>query len=136
MMKATYCFFVFMLLLFSCNQDDDAGQNRASTLNGSWSLVNVSGGFAGVNDAFQIGTITWDFNQNTLELTVTNTNTANVIFDGLPSGTYDYELLTPTDEDASLVINTLSYSIRALSSSQLVLDEGIAFDGFLLSFSR
>ena len=135
-MKSTFYILGLILVVLSCNSDDDAQQNTEPTLFGPWSLVNVSGGFAGVNDDFEIGTITWNFNLENLELTVTNTNTTNVIFDGLPSGTYDYALLTPIDEDASVVINTFSYDITTLSSSQLVLDEGIAFDGFLLTFNR
>jgi len=130
-------FYVFVLALFSvsCNNNDDSMENTDTTLAGSWSLVNASGGFAGVNDDFEVGLITWDFNHNNLELTVTNANTANVIFDGLPSGTYNY-VFTTTGEDVSLVINSIRYDLTTLSSSELVLDEGVAADGFLLTFSR
>ena len=135
-MKTTFYVFILALLSVSCNNNDDSMQNPDTTLDGSWSLVNVSGGFAGVNDDFEVGIITWDFNQDNLELTVTNTNTANVIFDGLPSGAYNYVFLTTTGEDVSLVINSISYDLTTLSSSELVLDEGVAADGFLLTYSR
>ncbi len=135
-MKTTFYVFVLTLLMVSCSNNDDEQQNSNPTLDGSWSLVNVSGGFAGIDYDFEVGLITWVFNQGDLELTVTNTNTTNVIYDGLPSGIYDYEVLTQTGEDTSVVINTFNYTITTLSSSQLVLDEGIAFDGFLLTFSR
>ena len=135
-MKTTFYTLIFTLLLFSCNIDDDTQKNCEPTLNGSWSLVNVLGGLAGINDDFEVGLIIWDFNQENLELTVTNNNTVDVIYDGFPSGTYDYEIITQTNGDTSLIINTISYSITTLSSSQLVLDEGVAADGFLLTFSR
>ena len=135
-MKTLFYFLVLILFTFSCNSDDDAQQNTDSALQGTWSLVNVSGGLAGVNDDFEIGTITWNFNEDNLELTVTNTNTTTVIYDGFPSGTYDYELLTPTEESASVTINSFEYRITTLTSSLLLLDEGVAADGFLLTFRK
>tara|TARA_R110002111_G_scaffold103778_5_gene160986 strand:- start:38604 stop:39026 length:423 start_codon:yes stop_codon:yes gene_type:complete len=137
-MKTTFYILVLMLSTLSCNSDDDTPQNSEPTLNGSWSLVNVTGGLAGVDDDFEIGLIIWDFNQDNLELTVTNNNTANVIYDGLSSGTYDYEVLSTTGEDAYLVIHNfgINHEIITLNASQLVLDEGVAADGFLLTFSR
>lgn len=135
-MKTALYIFLLALCSLSCNSDDDAQQNHEPTLNGSWSLVNVYGGFAGVDDDFETGLITWTFNSSNSEVTVTNTNTTDVIYDGFPSGTYDYELLIPTDEDSSVKINTFSYRITTLTSTQLVLDEGVAADGFLLTFSR
>ncbi|MFK7833260.1 MAG: hypothetical protein AB8B52_08290 [Winogradskyella sp.] len=135
-MKTRLFTLIVVLFLFSCNNDDDAAQNSEPTLIGPWSLVNVSGGFAGIDDDFEVGLITWDFNENFLEFTVTNNNTTNVIFDGLPSGTYNFQVLSTTGEDSQLVTETFSYEITTLTSSQLVLDEGIAFDGFLLTFSR
>ncbi|MFC0603324.1 hypothetical protein [Winogradskyella pulchriflava] len=134
-MKTCFYILALMLLTLSCNSDDDNHQTNIPTLDGEWSLVNVFGGLAGVDDDFDVGTIIWDFDEDNSELTVTNTNTANVVYDGFPSGTYDYELLT-TDGDTSIIINTFTYRITSLTSSQLVIDEGIALDGFLLTFSR
>ncbi|WP_179009574.1 hypothetical protein [Winogradskyella forsetii] len=135
-MKPPFYILVLVVFLFSCNNDDNAPQNTAPTINGTWSLVNVYGGFAGVDDDFENGTITWHFNQDNLELTVSNTNTTDVIYDGFPSGTYDYQILTTTGEDANVVVNSFSYDITVLTQTQLVLDEGVAADGFLLTFSR
>jgi len=135
-MKTTFYILVLMLFTLSCNSDDDTQQNSEPTLDGSWSLVNVTGGLAGVDDDFEIGLIIWDFNQDNLELTVTNNNTVNVIYDGFPTGTYDYEIFTETNGEMSVVINTVSYRVTNLTSSQLVIDEGVVADGFLLLFSR
>jgi hypothetical protein len=135
-MKKTIYIIIITLLTLSCNSDDEASQNEEPSLIGPWSLVNVSGGLAGVNDDFEIGVITWDFNENFLEFTVTNTNATNVIFDGLPTGTYNFRVLSSTGEDAFLVTDTYSYEITTLTGTQLKLDEGIAFDGFLLTFTR
>ncbi|RED46498.1 hypothetical protein DFQ10_101269 [Winogradskyella eximia] len=135
-MKTTFFILVLMLSTLSCNSDDDTQQNSDPTLDGSWSLVNVTGGLAGIDDDFETGLIIWDFNQDNLELTVTNNNTVNVIYDGFPTGTYDYEIFTETNGEMSVVINTVSYRVTTLASSQLVIDEGIVADGFLLTFIR
>ena len=137
-MKNTIYILTFTLLMLSCNTDDNSQQNAEPTIGGQWNLVNVIGGLAGVDDDFEVGLIIWDFNEDNLELTVTNNNTANVIYDGLSSGTYDYEVLSTTGEAAYLVIHNfgINHEIITLNASQLVLEEGVAADGFLLTFSR
>jgi hypothetical protein len=135
-MKTTFFVFVLALLVFSCNDDDDTQQHTDLMLDGSWSLVNVSGGFAGVDDDFEIGLITWGFDHDNWKVTITNNNTVNVIFDGLASGTYDYQLITATGEEIDLVVDSFSFRMTTLTSEQLILDEGVAADGFLLTFSR
>lgn len=135
-MKTPFLFLISLLFLFSCNTNDDAPPNTAPKIDGTWSLVNVYGGFAGVDDDFENGTITWNFNQDNLELTVTKTNTAAVTYAGFPSGTYDYRIFTTTGEDANLVVNSLCYDITRLIHSELLLDEDIAADGFLLTYRR
>ena len=137
-MKNTIYILTFTLLMLSCNTDGNSQQNAEPTIGGQWNLVNVTGGLAGVDDDFEVGLIIWDFNEDNLELTVTNNNTANVIYDGLSSGTYDYEVLSTTGETAYLVIHNfgINHEIITLNASQLVLDEGVAADGFLLTFSR
>ncbi|EPR72257.1 hypothetical protein ADIWIN_2757 [Winogradskyella psychrotolerans RS-3] len=124
-----------MLLAQSCNGDDDAQQNSEPTLNTTWSLINVSGGFAGVDDDFESGIITWHFNNEASEITVINNDTSNAIHSGYASGTYTYEVIT-TPNDTTLVIGNTDLKITTLTSSQLILDEGMISDGFQYTFSR
>ncbi|WP_298893382.1 hypothetical protein [uncultured Psychroserpens sp.] len=135
-MKSYIYLLIFTMFVFSCNNDDDGASNNESTLHGEWSLVNVSGGLAGIDDDFPVGLITWDFNLNAQELTVTNTNVELVIYDGLPTGTYDYSVMTSTGSDATIVINNVNYAVVSITSTSLVLDEGVAADGFLLTYMR
>ena len=137
-MKSKLYILILALITFGCNSDDDAQQDTNATLNGPWSLINVSGGFAGVDDDFEIGLITWDFDIGNLQLTVTNNNTEAVIYDGLSSGDYDYQVLSTTGEVGYLVVHNfgINHEIVTVSSSELILDEGVAADGFLLTFSR
>ncbi|MEH6534780.1 MAG: hypothetical protein V7719_00195 [Psychroserpens sp.] len=136
-MKKYMYLLVFALFAFACNNDDDSSPNNDEfMLNGPWSLINVSGGFAGIDDDYENGLIIWDFNLETQEVTVTNTNVELVIYDGLPTGTYDYSIETITGSNALIVINNQNLAVATLTSTILVLDEGVAADGFLLSFTR
>ncbi|OUR98155.1 hypothetical protein A9Q86_13940 [Flavobacteriales bacterium 33_180_T64] len=134
-MKKYFYVLVFAMVSFSCNNDDDALQNNEPSLNGVWSLVNVSGGFAGVDDDFAVGVITWDFNQEDTQVTITNNNTVNVVHDGFSTGVYDYEIMIVEDV-STIVIENFDFVITTLTTSNLMLDEGVVADGFLLALSR
>ena len=134
-MKTAFYLFVLALLVVSCNSDD-AEQNNTAALEGPWSLVNVEGGIAGVDDDFDIGLIIWNFDSYT-QLTVTNNNTVNVVFDGLPSGIYEYRHLTSGQGDTSFldIVDVSGFRFISSSSSQFVLYDGMV-DGFLLTFRK
>ncbi|MEH1007834.1 hypothetical protein VDP25_08820 [Winogradskyella sp. ECml5-4] len=134
-MKTSFYILALMLLTLSCNSDDDTQQNPAPTLHATWSLVNVTGGLAGVNDDFESGIITWHFNNEPSEITVTNNDTSNAIHSGYPSGTYSYEVVT-TPNDTTVVIENTDLRIISLTINQLILDEGMVSDGFQYTFNR
>ncbi|WP_179353469.1 hypothetical protein [Winogradskyella vidalii] len=132
-MKYQLFILAFTLIFFSCNSDDDAPQSSTTTLHGNWSLINVNGGFPGVNDDFESGLITWNFDDT--EITVTNNNTHNVIHSGYPSGIYTYDVIT-TATDTTLVIENTNSKIITLTNNQLVIDQGVAADGFQYTLSK
>lgn len=134
-MKKYIYAFVIILFTLSCNNDDDCPSNNNPTINETWSLINVSGGFAGVDQDFEVGIISWTFDNETQELTILNTNT-DAVFDGYPSGVYDFEMITTEDSSTIVIDDSINLDINILTSNQLVLDEGIASDGFLYSFIR
>jgi len=136
-MKNYFYLVVLTVFAFSCNNDDDAAQNIGPTLEGSWSLTNVFGGLAGIDDDYENDVIIWDFNLSNQELTVTNTNIETVIFDGLPTGVYDYQVMTNADEEVILIIEGFDFRVSGLTNTTFILDEGaFTSDGFQLSFSR
>lgn len=134
-MKTTLYTLILMLFIFSCSSNDDAQQTAEPTLNGSWNLVNVFGGFAGVDDNFETGVIIWKFNDTDAKITVTNTNTNDVIHSGYATGSYNYEVII-TANDSTLIIENRELKIITLSSTQLIIDEGYVSDGFQYTFSR
>ena len=84
----------------------------------------------------KFGLITWVFNDANWRVTITNKNKTNVIFDGLASGTYKYQLISATDKEVNLVIDSFSFRMAALNLEELILDESVAADGFILTFGR
>ena len=117
------------------NDDDHCEEPQQSSISGTWNLTNVSGGLAGIDDDYESGLITWAFNAETSLVTISNLNTNPVIFDGLPTGTYDYEIDT-TNMPHTITIDFLSLEVAVLTDIQLILDEGMISDGFQLTFNR
>ena len=135
--------FAFMFLLglaffFGCkNNDDDESATQTNTLQGTWHLRNVSGGFAGINVDFDRGEVKWTFNTSTGKLEVeNNVPFANPDFDYtlFVSGTYNYAVTTSGDTKV-LMIEGLSYGTVTVSDQTMTLDEQ-GTDGFLMQFER
>ena len=135
-MKKDICLLLLIVFTLACN-DDDVSSNNEPTLKGQWSLTNVTGGFAGIDDAYEKDVIIWGFNPNDQELTVTNTNIELIIYDGFPTGVYDYQVVNLTGDAVTLMIDDFNFSLSALTDSSFVLQKG-AFveDGFQLTFMR
>lgn len=133
-MKRTFILFIasFSLLFLSCNNDDDPDNNSA-TISGTWSLINVSGGLAGVDEDFDKGLIVWTFNENTSTLTIENNSTGT--FTGYPSGNYNYSLETNNDVE-NITIDNFEMVISSLTENEMIIDEGSILDGFFYKFSR
>lgn len=134
-MKRYIYLLLFTFAVFACNTDDDGTPDNDFPLEGQWSLVNVSGGLAGVDEDFEMGLITWDFEIQTQQVTITNNNTGSV-FDGLPTGVYDFQVLTNGEISSLILDDSYSMVIITLTTSQLVLDEGVAADGFLYTLAK
>ena len=124
------------LVLSSCSvsNNDEPEQNYKSL----WHLINVSGGFAGVNESFELETIIWSFDEATLKLTVANNNQDNAIQDGLDAGTYDYSIIN-TNGESFLVIDGNELGELTFSQAGMQIDEnlkstGNGADGFIYSF--
>lgn len=134
---------ITLLILFcvftltNCKKDDeDICCAYPITLEGSWSLVHIQGGFAGVDDVFENGIVVWYFDTETNTILVENNNIDNtVLYDGLESGTYSYEIVTENETDY-LYIESSNFGVLTYSSFQLSIDSNIGADGFLMVFER
>ncbi|QBZ97943.1 hypothetical protein [Flavobacterium sangjuense] len=123
------------LLLVGCSKDSNTSAH--DTVTGQWKLVNVSGTFAGINNDFPEGMITWDFNPITQTVTVTNNNTDSNLWDVLETGVYNYHFANnpgmPCSE--SIYINGAEYGCYSIANDSLVIDQSIA-DGFAITLKH
>jgi hypothetical protein len=127
-----------LITFTSCNNDNDSSQ--IETLNGIWNLKNVSGGFAGINEDFENGIITWTFNSHNSTLTVENNNSQVSIYSGYENGTYPYSTVENNGNEY-ILINTAEVGRYILSIKNLTINEneiqsGSGADGFILEFER
>ena len=132
-------FFLVVILVFNgCSTDLTPEGN--DKVNGTWSLINVSGGFAGVDDDFEKGKIVWKFNAADGSLTITNNDASSAIYNGLPSGTYTYSIIKEKDQ-YYLLLNDKEIGGVDVAKSQLMIDQNITTsgsgaDGFLFKLIK
>lgn len=140
-MKTYYKFILFFLIIASSctNETTEINQNPTNPIEGSWSLVSVSGGFAPTIN-LDPSWITYHFGQN---LTVINNNLSlTVQNDGLETGSYAYSF----NENSSVCNMTNYYNVSIsnfitdlcikIDGNEMIIDTGIAADGLLYKFVR
>ncbi len=96
-MKATkhiipFLFIAIFGLSAGCKKEtfSKAKTRSESEIKGTWNLVHVYGGIAGVNEQHAHGEVTWTF--GTTDLVVAD-NTSGSVYFSLPSGTYQYNII-------------------------------------------
>lgn len=132
-MKPTVFLLCLALTVMGCSNDDDANQNDnpQQSLKGSWTMVNIFGGFAGIDDDYEPGEIVWAFDEETNTLTVDNSveNDETIIASGFDSGTYDYH--TETEEESDyLFVEASKFGEYYFNADTLVVDSNVGADGF------
>tara|TARA_R110002072_G_scaffold89655_4_gene200785 strand:- start:1225 stop:1644 length:420 start_codon:yes stop_codon:yes gene_type:complete len=131
--------FLGLILVFTGCSTDNAHEKN-DKLGGTWSLINVSGGFAGIDEDFEKGAIVWKFDTKDGTLIVANNDGSNAINNGLPTGTYTYSVLQEKDQ-FYLEVNDKEIGEIVIDKSQLVLDQnsttmGNGADGFVMVLVR
>ena len=129
-----FYFILLSILMMSCSNDDDGNAVVQSTIQGEWSLVKVTGGFAGVDEDIDKGTIEWDFDEASGMVTITNTISDASFNTILPSGTYTYSISAPADAD-DLIVNNVNLGRLTLENSFFTVEESLV-DGFTFRFER
>ncbi len=120
----------------SCERNNDL--INEPTIDGTWSLKNVSGGLIGINIEYNEGDVYWIFSKNEGTLVVENsidsTGPKN-IFSGLTSGTYNFKIQYESDL-AVLYINDLKRGFLIIEEDSFTMNDGIAADGFITLFVK
>lgn len=130
----TALIFIFTLLI-SCSKDTKS--STTDSVAGEWKLVNVSGTFAGINNSFSYGMITWNFNPSNQTVTVINSNPDPNLWDVFESGIYDYEFINNSDSPCGEQIEIAGtvFGCYTIANDSLVIDQSIA-DGFAITLKQ
>ena len=127
-----------IVLFTSCNSNDDDGSTESESIIGIWNVKNISGGIAGIEDEYETGIITWEFDIQTL--TVVNNDTQGNIYSGFESGTYNYSA-TEINGINYIIIDNAEYGGYTLSNNNLNINQnettsGSGADGFILQLEK
>ena len=139
-MKVYEVMLVLVLIFVFNGCSTDGTDEKNDKLSGTWNLINVSGGFAGIDEDYEKGEIVWKFNTNDGTLIVTINHGSEPMYNGLPIGTYTYSILEEKDQ-FYLEINDKEIGGIVLAKSKLVLDQnstssGSGADGFVMVLVR
>ena len=129
-------FLVTTVLLTGCHKKDD-DSNETASLNGTWHMINVMGGFIGVDIDYERNIVVWTFNETTQTLTVQNSldpGDPNYSFSGLPTGNYAFAIMD-VDGTAVLQIEGADQGVYSVSATTLTVDDRPA-DGYLHTFEK
>ncbi len=125
------------LILTNCSVSNNDVENPQNFKN-LWHLINASGGIAGVNENFELETITWSFDEVTQKLTVTNNNQDDSIQDGLDSGTYDYSIIIANGVSYLVVddneVGEITFSLTGMQIDENMMSTSTGADGFIYLF--
>ena len=139
-MKAKLIIVLIIVLFVSCQNNDDIqnNENQTETINGSWNLKLVYGGFLPVNIEYDTGDVKWTFNEAEGNVVIENniiTTGPEDIYAGLESGTYNYEIQTINDVER-LYVDGLLIGVILMNEDSLELDNGLAADGYVSKYER
>lgn len=130
--------FIGVVLVSSCSDETEIIP-KEQELNGIWDLKNLSGGFAGINEDYADGEITWTFNPKNQTIIIDNNQPASESFI-FKSGAYSYSV-TVVNNQKYLNINSSEYGGISITNNSLIIDQnnisdGIGADGFILHFEK
>ncbi|MBD3583628.1 hypothetical protein [Flavobacterium selenitireducens] len=126
---------LLLALSYSCKNDDEGDNN--TTLEGTWKLRNVQGGFGGANETFEPGAITWTFDLSDSTVTVVNSQPESE-YDFFETGVYDFSMVTtgqPGNCNTSATIAQTDFGCITLNGTTLKFSQAAA-DGFDITLKR
>jgi hypothetical protein len=135
---------IFIFVFVACQEDKPVTNQRQKSnndLEGSWTLVNVSGGFAGMTNNFQPGWILWTFNPTTQLISISNNNPMeNSLHDGFETGNYPFSNNTTTSSCENnyqpLSITTVFDGCYSITNNTLTIRNAQIADGFQYTLVR
>jgi len=128
------CAFLILIFICSCTDNDDSNATIEK-----WNLINVSGGFAGIDLTIEKGEIIWTLNEHDSILDIEN-NYRGTFVVSLPTGRYSY-FVEEINNTSYITIDRDEYGGIDILGNQIVIDENISSTGtgadrFVFRFER
>jgi len=116
-------FFLLLIVCTLCLSCDNNAKTDSKTK--IWYLVNISGGFAGINNDVEKGTVVWTLNSQDSTLKVENNGDNS---SGFETGTYSCTILNANDNNY-LVIEGNEFGGMITSEKELFIDQNMQSSG-------
>ena len=119
-------------LMVSCSETSKFSKN---SIKNTWMLKSVIGGLQGLQLDYNGQEVNWTFYDNNT-VKIDNYTLANSTYDtyaAFSTGTYTYEVRVVNNESI-LYINNRKQGVFTIADEKLMLDDGLASDGFLRTF--
>jgi hypothetical protein len=135
-------FITCLFILTSCSINDNSTDPiAAETVTQEWHLTQSSGGFIGVDNKYDIGTIIWVFDAEKGTISITNNNTDTTKEDAFSTGTYQYEILDVGKESYIIIGGNEFGKISSATNDKITIDQnqtskGSAADLYIYDFDR
>ncbi|MBT8268407.1 MAG: hypothetical protein HKO96_00410 [Flavobacteriaceae bacterium] len=125
-----------LILTGGCTEENKT-LSFSDKLNGSWNLSSLSGGFAGVDFDFSEGEVIWDYNSNTMMVSVTSNLDADDMrssFLPLQEGEYEFSINESGGNtflviDGAGIYENNEFGKIDLNNSTLTIDQGQGSNG-------
>ena len=128
-----------LTFLVSCDINDDTTyQPPVINLDGSWDLKKVYIPMTNTNIDYAVGEVNWQFDMKYNKVIIENnvmTTGPEDIYSGLESGGYDFSIQN-VDGEAVLYVNGIRQGVILVYGDILTIDTGIAYDGYIITFTR
>ena len=122
----------------ACKKTDCECVEQQSNLAGKWHMDSVYGGLMGLQLSYKTGEVIWDFDATNQSVDVTNnivTTGPESIYARFGTGVYGYYTQTVNGQ-LVLFVDSTELGIYTVTSSKLMIDDGLAADGFVTEFVR
>ena len=125
--------FFVTLVFINCSEDKEID---VPTILESWQLKNVYGGLQGLNIDYNSNDVKWTFDKSSVTIINNIISTGpEQIHSGLSSGIYNYDVKTVSNKQV-LYINNQKQGEIIISFEDLKIDDNLAADGFLKTFTK
>jgi len=131
--------FTALAMSRSCEKENLEEVNSIETLNGTWSLISITGGQESADYQFEEGIIIWNFNNEANTINITNNYNMDDVYSSFQTGVYNFSTVS-FDAITLLDIANESFGSYYILDDTLTIDKSNSTsdnsDGYVLHFNR